>query len=428
MGTQVPSNPPSLTICSPPNGQINANDNFRTIFAHHEAQVPTNKKRIHILLNNRKRGPKKKLRFPLRYKSICDSVITNKEPVHFQLSLKAQILFFNKLPAFTTRTTTKQLIHNKLSTNPSSCPLQASKDKLIMSKDPNNSQNRGSFLLSTNGCKSDNALFVESVDRGKEERPSKDLKRFCTLYSRLVKPSSVSIPPISNNESFGEETSDLIMKRLKAGRKSEQDSPKKGIFENTKQRRNAHLVGKVKSQFCAETDIVQNRRTTVLSAVKVKPSRLQRKSALNSPKRGTRKINQRNSLITKQMRISSGTLTSRSKVPVHFVQAKKELNNSLNAQHNSGKKTPEESKLEPMIKETLSKVERVRMTSRKISKESVEKALLEKLKLKNIERSKKLLLERCGECDSAAEKKRVWKGGKGKFNKVLLQNWYKHMG
>lgn len=434
MGAQLPSDFPSPAIRSPLNSQVNANDNFRTIFAHHKARAPVNKKRIRISLKNGKKEPKKKLKFALRYKSICDSAVANTESVHSQLSLKAQILSFNKLPVLNTRTAAKQLVHNKLNTNPFPCSLQASKEKLARPKDLSSSQSKGSFLLLADGCKSDNALFAGSVDRGNEGRASKELRQFCSLYSRLVKPSSISIPPISSNESFGDETPDLITKRLKTGRKSEEDSSKKSsllsrinFFQKNSIRtlnsgRNAHPVGRVKSQFCAETDVVQNRRTAV------KPLRLQCKSALNSPKRGTRKINQRNSLITKQKRISSGALTSRSKVPVHFVQAKKQLNSSSSAHRNSERQTLEENKLEPLVKEVPPKVKRIRIASRRISKESVEKALAEKIRLKNMERSKKLLSERRGECDSAAEKKRVWRGGKGKFNKVLLQNWYKHMG
>ena len=66
--------------------------------------------------------------------------------------------------------------------------------------------------------------------------------------------------------------------------------------------------------------------------------------------------------------------------------------------------------------------------NKKPKEEDVNLALLNKLKLEKEERRKAMMIARNKDNkDSMAEKKRVWKGGKGIFKKELLQNWYNHM-
>ena len=59
--------------------------------------------------------------------------------------------------------------------------------------------------------------------------------------------------------------------------------------------------------------------------------------------------------------------------------------------------------------------------------ESVQIALQEKLKARAASKNKERMMKLSKEKSSAAEKKRIWKGENGIFNKNRLEDWYKHM-
>jgi len=307
---------------------------------------------------------KKKARFRFHYKSICDRVMERAEA---QIPNNQKTLLLQKVLNLKTEIKRPTLLGTTTNLPSALTPLQSTKESTAASDFKNKS-----------------ALVIETLKGNK--------------------PNNLEMKGRQLSAKIGEE---YLLKKVKTN----------CLKENSLKRlANKRIsVGKDKSQFLMVGDIIQNKQFLFKSI-----SRSQYASGIDFSKRAT--CESKNNLISHLKNVDM-TPRINARMPLHFVKICKE-------EEKITEEGAVEEKIEPLIKDIVHKAgprEGIKIVHKKTMAESVERTLKKKIKSTSIEKNKKLLLNANKGCDSAAEKKRIWKGGRGTFSKALLEDWYKHM-
>jgi len=307
---------------------------------------------------------KKKPRFRFHYKSICDRVMERAEG---QIVNSQQRLSLQKLLDLKTEIKRPTLLDATTNLASTLTPLQSTKESTAASDIKNKS-----------------ALVIETLKGNKPNSLEMKGSRFSTKIDE-----------------------EYLLKKPKT------NCLRKNSLKTLANKRIS--VGKDKSQFLMVGDIIKNKQSLF------KPiSRSQCASGIQSSQKAT--CESKNNPISHLKNVEMTPRIS-ARMPLRFVKISKE-------EEKTTEEGAAEEKIEPLIKDIVHKAgprEGIKIVHKKTMAEGVERALIEKIKSTSIEKNKKLLLNANRDCDSAAEKKRIWKGGRGTFNKALLENWYKHM-